>query len=298
MRANHLTVAALGLCLAVPAAAQTVTFDLDTGTPALFTGQGVPVVQTVGGITATFSSPDGAAFSIQTDASTQFKLTQFTGHYLYPNNQNRNTLHIAFSQPLVSITLTFATVDYQDNAEVPANLDLSAYDSASGSLVGTATTHGTYLGDTYPMGTLSFNSAGQAFDVVDLVVPAQPQGTTIFLADNFTVTTTVMPPLEVSGAASLTPLMFTTQAEMIWEDKAPSNAASFNLYRGDMTELQNGTYGACFSAGLPSSYAMDAATPLEGAGFFYLVTARNALGEGTMGATSSGGARANLTPCP
>jgi len=298
MRANCLVAVTLGVCLATPALAQTVMFDLDTGTPLLSTDQSVAFLQTAGGIDATFSSPQGAAFSIQTDGSTYFRLSQFTGHYLYPNNIDRNTLHIAFSQSLSSVTLSFATVDYQDNAEVPANLELTAHDSASGALAGTASTHGTYLGDTYPMGTLSFSSATQGFDVIDLVVPFQPQGTTGFFVDNVAVTTTVVPPLEVSGPASATPLMFSTLDEMIWEDGAASNATSFNMYRGTMTEFQGGTFGTCFASGLPTSYAMDTAIPPAGAGFFYLVTARNALGEGTMGIGSDGVPRANLTPCP
>jgi hypothetical protein len=288
----------LGAFTVPPVAAQTATFDLDNGTPTLYTGQSVPFIQTVGGVTATFSSPQGAAFSLQTDGTTFFRLSQFSGHYLMPNDINRNALHIVFDQPLASITLNFATIDYQDNAEIPGDLNLSAYDSTTGTLVGTTSTHGTYLGDTYPMGTISFSTATQHFDTVDLVVPYQPQGTTGFLADNFTVTAALVAPLEVSPPDAVQPLMFTTQEEFIWDDAAASHAASFNLYRGDMSEMQNGTFGSCLAAGVGSSYYMDIATPLEGTGFFYLVTACNALGEGTMGLTSAGIERANLTPCP
>src|SRR5512135_1087524 len=100
------------LCLALPRLAfcqSAVTFDFDTGTPALSLGQGTPFDQTSGGVTATFSSPAAQAFSVQTDASTNFKLSKFSGHYLYDNTLNGNALDIKFSQPVTSITLAFAT---------------------------------------------------------------------------------------------------------------------------------------------------------------------------------------------
>jgi hypothetical protein len=181
-------VAALGAWSA-SARGATVTFDLDTGTPPLSTGQNIPIDQTAGGLTAHFSSPQGAVFSIQTDRTTQFTLSRFSGHYLYDNDLNRNFLDIAFSQPLGAIAIVFATADFQQ-VEVPTTMQLTAYRGATGMQpVGTATAHGTYGGDTMPMGTLSFNSGGQPFDVVELVLPFQPQGATDFLVDNITVTT-------------------------------------------------------------------------------------------------------------
>jgi hypothetical protein len=182
-----LVAAAVGACAAH---ATTVTFDLDTGAPTLSTGQSIPFDQTTAGLTAHFSSPQGAAFSIQTDGSTQFSLSQFSGHYLYDNNLDRNFLDITFTQPLGSITLTFATADFQQ-VEVPTTMQLSAYRDATGTQpVGSATAHGTYGGDTMPMGTLSFSSGAQPFNVVELVLSFQPQGATDFLVDNITVTTT------------------------------------------------------------------------------------------------------------
>jgi hypothetical protein len=86
--------------------------------------------------------------------------------------------------------LTFATADFQQ-VEVPTTLQLTAYRDATGTPpVGTATAHGTYAGDTMPMGTLSFSSGAQPFNVIELVIPFQPQGATDFLVDNITVTTT------------------------------------------------------------------------------------------------------------
>jgi hypothetical protein len=87
MRLTTLTLAAALLFLA-SAAAQTVAFDFDNAAPALATGQNIPFDQTAGGITAHFSSPQGAVFSVQSDATTGWKLSQFSGNYLYDHHQN------------------------------------------------------------------------------------------------------------------------------------------------------------------------------------------------------------------
>lgn len=172
-----------------PAHATTVTFDFDTGTPTLSTGQSIPFDQTTGGLSAHFSSPQGAAFSVQTDSSTQFRLSQFSGHYLYDNTLDRNLLDITFTQPLGRITLTFATADFQQ-VEVPTTIQLATYRDAIGTQpIGSATAHGTYGGDTMPMGTVSFDSGTQPFMAVELVIPFQPQGATDFLVDTIVVTT-------------------------------------------------------------------------------------------------------------
>src|SRR5690242_19765272 len=113
--------AIVSLWPASSAKAQTVTFDFDTGSPTLTRGQNIPFDQTVGGVTAHFSSPSGAAFSIQTDTSTGWKMSQFSGNYLNDNNLNRNALDIKFSQTVTKITLTFATADFQQ-VEVPTTM--------------------------------------------------------------------------------------------------------------------------------------------------------------------------------
>ncbi len=180
--------AGLGLWPAFPAPAQTVTFDFDSATPALTAGQGIPFDQTAGGVTARFSSPSGPAFSIQTDSGTGWRMSKFSGNYLYANNQNKNALDIIFSQPVTGITLTFATADFQQ-VEVPTTVQLSAYvDSTQAAPVGAATAHGTYANDTMPMGTLSFSSSGQPFNLVEISIPYQPRGASAFFVDNVTVT--------------------------------------------------------------------------------------------------------------
>ena len=51
--------------------------------------------------------PAGAGnYSIQTDGSTGFTLTQSSGHYLYPNGA-MHLLDIKFSKALTSISFTF-----------------------------------------------------------------------------------------------------------------------------------------------------------------------------------------------
>lgn len=180
--------AALGLWAAHPVRAQSITFDFDTATPALATGQTTPLDQTSGGITAHFSSPSGAAFSVQTDTSTSFKLSKFSGRYLYDNNLNKNVLDVQFSRQITAITLIFATADFQQ-VEVPTTLQVTAYvDSTAAPAVGSASAHGTYANDTMPMGTLSFDSGGRPFNVVEIGIPYQPLGAADFLVDNIIVT--------------------------------------------------------------------------------------------------------------
>lgn len=190
---SALFIAALAPWLACPANAQTVTFDFDTGMPALATGQNIPFDQTSGGVTAHFSSPSGSVFSVQTDVSTGWTMSQFSGKYLYDNNLNRNALDIQFSQPLTKITLTFATADFQQ-VETPTTIQLTAYlDSTATPAVGSATAHGTYGHDTMPMGTLTFDSGGRPFNLVEIVIPFQPLGASDFFVDNIAVTTATVP---------------------------------------------------------------------------------------------------------
>ncbi len=201
MKLSKLTSGLLVLCCY--AAAQTVTFDFDTATPALGTGQNVPFDQTAGGLTAHFSSPSipAPAFSIQTDVSTGWRLSQFSGPYVYDNNVNANALDIKFSQPVTSISFVFATADFQQ-VEVPTSVQLTAYvDSTASTPVGSALAHGTYANDTMPMGTLTFTAGGRPFNLVEILIPRQALAAADFFVDNVTVTPVANAVYSVSAAS-------------------------------------------------------------------------------------------------
>lgn len=173
----------------VELATNNTTFDFDTGTPPLSAGMSTPFNQTSGGITAAFSSPTVGAggFSIQTDSTTQFHMSKFSGNYLYPNSVYSPALDIVFNQQLTNISFTFATADFQQ-VEVPTTIQLTAYqDSTATTPIGSATAHGKYGSDTMPMGTLTFSST-TSFNVVEINIPWAPLAASDFLADNFIVT--------------------------------------------------------------------------------------------------------------
>jgi hypothetical protein len=187
--------------------AATITFDFDTAVPALAPGVSTPFIQTSGGVTAVFSSPSDVmapAFSIQNAATTFYTLSLLSGNYVWPNTVQRVTLEIQFDQLLTGMSLAFATIEYHDPAGAPSNIQLTAYRDSPASLVGTTMTHGNPPGsDTYPQGILSFDSAGQPFNLVEIVVPFQTEGATGFLADNITITTGSTPPGAIPEPASL-----------------------------------------------------------------------------------------------
>lgn len=98
------------------------------------------------------------------------------------------------------------------------------------------------------------------------------------------------PPGEVQGLRLIAP------ATVQWNPE-PS-ASEYETYRGLMSTLP-GSYGDCFAGALTSVNVSDASTPSVGQGYFYLVTARNRLGEeGPKGYRSDGTVEANLSPCP
>jgi hypothetical protein len=99
------------------------------------------------------------------------------------------------------------------------------------------------------------------------------------------------PPGEARG------LRFSDRTTLRW-DPEPS-VGSYSLYRDFVSALAGGGTGACFVNSVPTEQASDGGSPGAGKGFFYLVTARNRLGEeGTKGHRSSGSERPNPAPCP
>ncbi|MFO0965252.1 MAG: MBG domain-containing protein [Gemmataceae bacterium] len=175
---------------------QAAVFNFDTGSPTLTAGMGIPLTQTAGAVSAHFSSPNSwlaGGFSIQSHNTTFFNLDQFSGNYLYPNSVYNPNLAIsftdptgAFSQPLSRISFTFATADFQQT-EIPTTVRLTAY--LGSTIVGTASGHGAYTGQTMPQGTLTFDGAGQVFDRVLIEIPWAPLAASDMLLDNFQVST-------------------------------------------------------------------------------------------------------------
>ena len=88
----------------------TAAFDFDTGSPTLQRGMIVPFTQTVNGLTASFSSPQGGAYSVQGDSNLFYHMAQFGENYLWPNNLSRNHLQILFDRLVVGISMQMATV--------------------------------------------------------------------------------------------------------------------------------------------------------------------------------------------
>ena len=190
-----LLLTALGIWPTYSAAAQTVTFDFDTGTPTVNTYQNLPIDQTTGGITARFSALSGG-FSVQTDGTTGFSLSQFSGKYLYPNTLRGSVLRIQFNHELTDIFFTFATTDYQPAAPTPIVLAAFSATATGTNAVGSATAFAAYGSDKFPMGTLAFDFGSRLFNRVEVRI--QPGGDASFLLDNVTVT--ILPELNIRVA--------------------------------------------------------------------------------------------------
>ncbi|MGH9868753.1 MAG: DUF1800 domain-containing protein [Candidatus Polarisedimenticolia bacterium] len=90
-------------------------------------------------------------------------------------------------------------------------------------------------------------------------------------------------PPEVSG------LDMASGSTLLW-DPAPG-AADYNVYRGQLSWLAGGDGAACHADELVSTSFITAADPPLGTGYYYLVTAESAAGEGTAGTGSGGSPR-------
>lgn len=173
----------------------TITFNFDKGSPVLVETQNTPFNQTVGNLTAFFSSPSDksrAAFSIQSYSTTFVSLSKFSGKWLYDNQPVSDILEISFSQPLASLSFTFATVEYHGGAGTqPSNITLTAYmDSTNTNPIGQVSANGDFSNDPYPQGKLSLDSANKPFNIVRIEVPYQgANGAKDFYIDNIKVLT-------------------------------------------------------------------------------------------------------------
>jgi len=168
-------------------------FNFDNDLSNLYLRQPTPVSQTSSSITAQFTSASypPSAFSIQSQGTTSFVLSRTSGNYLEHSTSGRNNLDINFSQPIKSITLTFATIDYHDPAAGnPTPIQLTAYsDTAKTTTVGNpVTVSGSFItGDSYPQGTITFSSS-MPFSMVEIQMVWLGQGAVDYIVDNISVT--------------------------------------------------------------------------------------------------------------
>jgi hypothetical protein len=177
-----------------------VTFDFDTGAPVLTNMQPTLLTQTVGGLTAEFSSPaDPGAFAVQSG----WYMSQFSGQFLLGNLPNGD-LEIRFTQPLTSIALAFSTFDYQDVLS-PSTLELQAFADNTNTAIGSASAAGTVnFADSAPVsGWLGFTSA-TPFNLVRVSLPpAGSLAATEFMVDNITVTTIPALHMQLVGGSAV-----------------------------------------------------------------------------------------------
>jgi len=78
-------------------------------------------------------------------------------------------------------------------------------------------------------------------------------------------------------------------------------AAGYNTYRGSFGPGAGSYNHACFEVGDATgdgpTQSTDNSVPPAGAGFYYLVSGKNACGEGGLGTRSDGASRPNTSPC-
>jgi hypothetical protein len=165
-----------------PADALTFTFD---DIPAHTT---LPVDETVGTLTAHlsfFNYGSANGFSIQAANTLGFTPTGFSGNMIYPDSIYQSDLIVSFSAPVTDFSILYAPEEYGSDAS--AIMKVTA--SLNGVDVGSNTAQANPPG-TWPVGTLSFNSA--IFDKVVVHWQSAPSGAEnwgpIFVADNMNVT--------------------------------------------------------------------------------------------------------------
>jgi len=111
-------------------------------------------------------------------------------------------------------------------------------------------------------------------------------------------------PCDTSLPSDAITLAWTSQERFAWNSLRPCDGV-FNVYRQTsrkLIDLDNDKladdYGTCFLTNLTVSEAFDETDPAVGWAHFYLVSGRNAAGEGSLGTNSLGVAIPNRSPCP
>ena len=177
---------------------QTVTFDFDSGTPALVAGNSAPLDQVVGGVTAHIASKVGG-FSVQNGTTAHYSVSTFTNNFLYPiaGGGAFSTLDISFSELVTNVAFDFATIQNLAVIDLETPVQLAAFNCSPTitTTVGSTNVAGVYGGpngtDTLAVGKLNY-SAKVPFNLVHIsvpiIVPAPATGQAYqFLLDNLSV---------------------------------------------------------------------------------------------------------------
>jgi hypothetical protein len=206
---STLLLAMLGLTLAFPAHAQSVTFDFDSGTPAPTLGKTTPFSYDSNGVTATFNSTTANGFSVQDPNGVPgtATLSLFSGQFLCPNSIDRAPLSIMLSHGATNISLVFATAQ-STAVEIPNPITVTAYRDSTSNPVGLPlTVSGVWrvgsVTEAFPSAALTFSSDAQhPFNLIQIVM--EPGGAGGVMVDNISVQTAATPPeptLQSSGTA-------------------------------------------------------------------------------------------------
>jgi hypothetical protein len=156
--------------------------------------------------------------------------------------------------------------------------------------VGTATARGAYLGDTFPMGTLTFHALGLPFDAVDIYVPYTPVGTTEFLSDNFIVRGSGAPSFAgaVPDGANVpgTPIFVDKGVggaiNLYWSPSCLASDVDYAIYEGRLGDFTSHGPRQCTTSGVTLAMIV------PGSGnTYYLIVPHNGSVEGSYGWTSS-----------
>jgi hypothetical protein len=110
------------------------------------------------------------------------------------------------------------------------------------------------------------------------------------VVDGVILTTACQPPDLGSS------LRFTNGQTLSWS--AAEGATAYNVYRGTFDGGAWSFDHACFAPGVVGTSSSDAAIPSPGHGFYYLVTVKNACGEGSLGVSTNGSQVPNAAACP
>lgn len=148
-------------------------------TPLSFVSEGVQADFTGAGTTP-------ATFSIQTGTA----LSTLPGLYLQGTLGN-SVLEIFFHVPITGIGFTFATADDHDPGGRGSPLRLVAWLNASQVASPPTVTGDVIPGDRYPQGVFSLDTGTQTFNKVVIDLAFVPQGGSLFMIDNVTITPAV-----------------------------------------------------------------------------------------------------------